>query len=596
MALLISGCLSVLAWFLTLSKHLFRTAPLYTVSSVVVLLLSQVFQIAAFLLPLKVMILLGSYNVPRYFPQILAGVERERLILLLAVAAVVLYLAHLLMDFIGAALARNGSVKVIEFELEGETGEKRQRIALNLYRRFVIVLGGATFCLVVMAFLGAFRLATLGIIVSYFVGVIVLSELLFICVPRLLEYALAQFARLIDILSASGFLLVFSSLVVDFLYGHPEGLLLGILALLLSRQMFSRLAMALKNLERLYLAREKTSAALLRPKSLIDESYQDDEEEDALSPGLLDGGPVPGRKARSHKPYWDMVSPEQSGPLLKEMLAKLGASIVDVNQLDAGLRGQLLLHVIGKNSDQVTTHFLFRLFHNNHTQSAMREVELLSVYPGGLCQELLTNTECNNFQAHLYGWVDDAVPVSDALSMRACREIAFIESSAWAVPHKLLQAGNRSSLVERCNHELWLRCQVFSRWMDRETQRLIDSFVIAPERLSNVLGELPLRVYNPDLRPGHVYATKSGFKVAWWGGWYLEPVGSGWPLELGFDRFSTVYDSVCNRCEELRSIPVLQVYIAALAFDFERLCNEGFYLDAFARLREIHSFLEQLER
>ncbi|XLY90016.1 hypothetical protein ACK8QS_09380 [Ectopseudomonas mendocina] len=590
----------VLVWFSALTKRLLRVAPAYTASSVVVLLLSQIFQIAAFLLPLKVMILLGSHGVPRYFPGVLAGVERERLILLLAAAAVVLYLAHLFMDFIGATLARKVSARIIEFELEEAAEERLQRVALNLYRRFIVVVGGATFGLMVMLFFGVYRPATLVVIVSYFIVVMVLAELLFVCFPRLLEHALAQFARLIDILSASGFLLVFGSLVVSFLYGGQEGLLLGILALLLSRQMFSRLAMALKNLERLYRDREKAFAALLRPQGLSDELYQEDDDEDVWSPGLLDGGLVasarPSGKVRSVRPYWDMVAPQKCGPLLTEMLAVVGATTVAVKQLDAGLRGQLLLHVVGQNSDQASAHFLFRLFHNNHAQAAMRAAELLSVYTGELAPSLLTTTVCNNYPAHLYRWPEDWSLVNDAQSIRECRERVFIDFGLWSVPHSLMHSGSRSGLLERCSQELWLRCQAFSRWMDEETKSIVDEFVKSPGRLFSALSELPLRVYNPDVNIGHVYVSASGFKVTYWGGWRLEPIGSGWPLELGFSRLENVFNEMRGRCEELRSLSVLQVNLAALAFEFERLCDEGTYLLAFARLREIDVVLKQLGR
>src|SRR5690606_16035851 len=116
----IAGCSSVLAWLSSFIGRLLRLAPWQVVTSILVSLCSQLFQIVAFLLPLKVMILLGSPGVPRYFPQFLSVIERERLILLLAGVAVLSYLIHLLMDYIGATLARVGSERLIVHAQEGE--------------------------------------------------------------------------------------------------------------------------------------------------------------------------------------------------------------------------------------------------------------------------------------------------------------------------------------------------------------------------------------------------------------------------------------------------------------------------------------------
>jgi hypothetical protein len=556
-----------------------------------------VLQIAAFLLPLKVMILLGSQRIPSYFPQALANIERESLILILASAAVVLYLAHLAMDYVGAILAGQGSRKLILEPLAGEAGGKQQKIALNLYRRFIVVVSGGAFGFAVLLFFFFFRPVALGVVLAYLVGVILLVEFLFLCAPALHQHALIQFSRLIDVISACGFLLVFGSLVMSFLYGSSEGLLLGILVLLLCRQMFSRLAMALKSIERLYREREKALPALLGSRGRLDD-YEEDNEDDDL-PGLLDGGSSAviraNHKARPHRPYWDMVAPPRCRQLLNEILAADGAVVAEVEQLDAGLRGQLLLHVVGQGGPQSSVHYLFRLFHNNHAPAANRAAELLMVYQARHAPVLLATDEREGFPAHLYNWDADALLVVDSCSINECREQLFAELGAWPVPKELQCTEGQLTLVRRCNRDMWLRCQAFSRWMDHETRGLVDAFVEAPDRLSLALSDLPLRIYNPDVEAGHVYKSALGYKVAWWGGWRVEPIGCGWPLALGFERFTQVFAGIREQCVDLKALSASQVYLAALAFEFEARCEVGAYVAAFERLKEIRDVLEQLE-
>jgi hypothetical protein len=127
-----------------------------------------------------------------------------------------------------------------------------------------------------------------------------------------------------------------------------------------------------------------------------------------------------------------------------------------------------------------------------------------------------------------------------------------------------------------------------------DTRQLVDDFVCKPQRLSKALSRLPLRLYNPDILAGRVYHTTEGYKVTWWGRWAVEPIGSGWPLELGYERLDQAFADACSNCEALLEFSPLQVRLAALAFAFEAQCSLGGYIRAFALLLQVRDALDAL--
>jgi hypothetical protein len=588
-------------------------------------LFSQLFQIVAFLLPLKVMILLGSPRVPGYFPRFLVGIERERLILLLAGVAVLLYLLHLLMEFVGATLARVGSDRLIALPQQGEELARQRKVALSLYQSLVTVTSGSAFAIGVWIFLGVFNPLLLVVVLGYFVTVFLVAAWLLSSVPALLERAQVQFRRVIDVLSACGFLLVFGFLVAGFLYGDAEGLLLGILTLLLCRQMFSRLAMALKGVERLYAHRER-ALRMLGGEQM--EDFDDELPEDFLdrpdeSAALLDGGneglvrdpslaqrPVASAAdaavrqrlstlLASERPlFWRMVDKPSCSSWMQQALAALGVGGRDVHveQVDAGRKGELALYLRCGGAEHETGHYLFKMFNRKQTMGVSRGAALLEFYPGSSAVKLRTAIKREGIAAHLYDWSESARQPEDIQTLLTCREQAFIEACSWPVPEALQVGRQSASLAQRCTPSLLARCQAFSRWLDADTRQLVDAFAAAPLRLQRALEQIPLRLHNPDITLDNVYVLGGAPKVLRWENWTMEPVGSGWPLELGLERLDQVFARARESSEDLLSLSTLQVRLAALAFAFEERCARWAYLEAFALLGEIRDTLDALER
>jgi hypothetical protein len=225
-----------------------------------------------------------------------------------------------------------------------------------------------------------------------------------------------------------------------------------------------------------------------------------------------------------------------------------------------------------------------------------RAAALLSSYPGEDAVGLRAVIERDGFAAHLFDWAEKAHPLEDVQVLYACREQTFIDSCTWPTPEWLLGESGSGNLVSRCNAELWARCQAFSRWLNDDVRQLVDALAADPLRLQRALGGLPMCLHNPDLTLDNIYVLEGAPKVLRWENWTLEPIGSGWPLELGLERLDQAFARACESSEEVRSLCVLQVRLAALAFAFEERCARWSYLEAFALLGELRDTLDALDR
>ncbi len=95
---MIRDILDSLKWSSRLGAKFLWAVPTATSGVVLFTLVSQLSMLLAFFLPLKVIILLGSDGIPRYFPPAFEQFDRDALIVWLSIATVAFYALYLLAD------------------------------------------------------------------------------------------------------------------------------------------------------------------------------------------------------------------------------------------------------------------------------------------------------------------------------------------------------------------------------------------------------------------------------------------------------------------------------------------------------------------
>lgn len=100
-------------WMYSVANKITRIIPGLTLTIILLTLAAQISLLAASFLPLKAIILIGSPNIPSYFPEYLKEFERKDLFLLLCSTAALFYVLYLLSEALIKKLTKLGSERLI---------------------------------------------------------------------------------------------------------------------------------------------------------------------------------------------------------------------------------------------------------------------------------------------------------------------------------------------------------------------------------------------------------------------------------------------------------------------------------------------------
>jgi len=257
---LIRDILDSLKWSSRLGAKFFWAVPTSTSTVVVATLISQVGVLLAFFLPLKVIILLGSDGIPRYFPPAFGQVDRDSLIIGLSAATIAFYLVHLFAERVVKFGAARGAQHLLKRHRKFILFENQDIIASQAYQRYAEAFAGAVFVgLSVLALSVLYPEVTVMLLAYIALGgafIVTVAELR----PSFCDLLNQQLDEILRLLAGIGFLLTFAWLVVDFLFREPPGLISAVIALLLSRQMLNKLVSSTGQLRKLYTQRDKLDA------------------------------------------------------------------------------------------------------------------------------------------------------------------------------------------------------------------------------------------------------------------------------------------------------------------------------------------------
>src|SRR5699024_6821580 len=159
--------LSSLKWLKSLSAKVFRVVPGGTSFIVFMTLISQITAMLASFIPLKVVIMLGSDGIPRYFPASFAQLDRDVLIAELSVGMLGFFVLHLLAEKSIAWVTGISTSRLLEKSQKLVLFENQDELAANAYHRYSRALASGVFILLALTGLGWFYLSMSLAIVGY---------------------------------------------------------------------------------------------------------------------------------------------------------------------------------------------------------------------------------------------------------------------------------------------------------------------------------------------------------------------------------------------------------------------------------------------
>lgn len=563
---LIVGIAQSLSWSLSLGNKFFRVVPGCTGITVIATIFSQFFLLAGFLLPLKVVLLLGADHVPHYFPMFLQAVGRDRLIILLSVVSVIFYLLHLITAKVVDYCSKFGAEKLLAKSKKMAIFENQEDIALRGYQRYSQSL--ASFCFLLICLLGMlfFYSALALVIFVYFIISIAVVGLALSTVSSFKKRILDSLGALPKILGGIGFLFSFAFIVFDYLAGHSPGLLIAVISLLLARQLFGRVSSLIKDQYDLYRQKAQLSA-------------------------LFFHGNIFQAEAKSKtRGMWPLIEPNIREQWVGKVVAEtLGLPKVGFSShwVQMGLPDVLCYLVKVKLDSGLEKDLLVKLFNVNRSSWAKHEATLLTTQDNipalpFLCATTVEGMNCHVFEATDYRCCTGVETAKAQMDFRAA--LAACSPSTSLVS---LYIRSRTRLWQRLDDDLLCRLE----WLLRGDSDpvLFDRFRSVLQNMRQTLENLPHSIFVQDVRPGMLWISPDGsFVLANWGRWEFEPLGTRWTFtDKEADRIAGFFRGVQSARHPEEVVSISQLKFSALIYDFVFFMQRARYIEAYGLIEKI---------
>ena len=560
--------LGSLHWLASVYAVVTRATPLLATSATLLSVLTHVLMVASFLLPLKVILLVGAEGMPWYLRDIFPTIGKDELVAVLVLSAIAAYALYLLSKYLGGLTVEAGARIILAGAHKIPMFENQQDLAAGFYRRLCDAGGALLFVVLGM---------TAGMLVYptafWLLGAVLFLELLIALVlsqhGTFAGWLDRQYGQVFAVGTSVAFFAVFLYLILDMLRAPDTNLILAIATVLLLRQILLRLTALLHD-----------SVALVRNHRRIDSlfrahSYMDSTAHDT-----------------SHD-FWHLLDHDRRNKWLAHALAETAASDLAPSEslwCQLGVPNVAGLWVRPKTrEDRPAGTYLVKLFGKGRRADAMHEASLLS-------GEWATALPAP--------WFQGALPIghyhclvyctgSDKLSVPEATQAALLQaiSRAWQVPPP-------TSLVDQYYRS---RPPLARRIGPRTTDHLhrvadsaqqhhdVADFQRALPHIQSVLTRLPVYVHNPDMGGDALRVDADGNAAClYWGRWSIEPVGAGWPVTpRPLERLDDYLRTTAPNRADIHGTPSEHVRLAALMFAFTRRYNRQAFASALELLPSI---------
>ena len=561
--MLFASILAALKWYYSFGTKFLRVAPFATSLVVILTVVSQISLLLAFFLPLKVVLLLGAPETPNYFPEALKSLDRTPLVLLLSISAAGFYLLYMLSERIISVLTNRGANRLLAKSRKITLFENQQEVAAKGYQRYTRCLAGLFFIGLVFTVLAFIYPAILLLIFGYVFFTFCFMGLVFEFNSIAREKIKKGYSGIVKALAAIGFLVSFGFIVFQIVMGMTVGLLIAVISLLLSRQVYNRLASFITDVGELYSQRIKLNALFFHGQVLL----RDDR--------FKDGS------------FWELFNPVERDKWIKQAVDNLLAIEYAAFQTQWFQSGVPDVVAYTVSFDNGKANYLLKLFNRNRESVASHEATLLTEISNIPSLPLIALGDVNGFRCHIH-----SLPKVKKISTR------HVKSKSWEVMISLASITLPVALIERYRRSkpyIWQRVNAHMAERltlavtDQRTSDLVEAFGRRLMKIQAQLQSSPLVVVNPDLNVDTLFIANEGSVVAaHWGRWSIEPMGFGWPTQE--NALNVIVQSVM-RDNDLPLTSPDTLKLAALMAAFERFYVKQQYQSAIDLLPDIFSCL-----
>jgi len=554
-------------WSLSLLSKIFKVAPYHAAIVMLLSMASQVLLLLAFFIPLKVVILIGSDGIPRYFPESLVSYGKEGLIITLAALSVVLYIIYIIADRLVYLLADAGARALLDRSNKLVMYANQEEIARQLFQRFLVMISSLFFSFFALAGIW-FINPNLAYMVLGLIVVIIVAMMI-MCNQSGRARGYIYELRSVFLNSSAGllFLGAFGFIVFSFIYTKTSGVYVSIVSLLLVRQMSQRLSQGILDGITLSSQRMQISSLFFHSQPLVGASLQEDRNK-----------------------IWEVVGTARRHDLAEAVLKQIMQRVYKADNfcwVETGIFGTVAYEVDVVSSKESFRCFI-KVFDKGRGSTSQHESKLLSTFRRSEIPafEFLGAANYSGYCVHVF----KSFPTSsvELVEQNVCG--CEVISGLWAldVPSSLVDVFSRSkpSLLDRIKKEdiKHLSLAAVSDAEYESVAQVVEFF----DSIREVIRSLPLCVYNPELNMSTMRKCEGRIVVLHWGAWCLEPVGAGWFFR---DNEHKLIESYLAKARvgriALSHVETVDVKLASLVFALEFYCRRQSFRAAIDLLQPI---------
>jgi len=540
-----------LGWFATTVRSILAIQPWKTSRLVTISLLSQVGIIVAFVLPLKVIIMLGSPRIPRYFPDWFHNYARDELIYGLSATALAFYLVHLASERSIAQGLEAVSKQLVDRVDKITTRPNQSETARSAYEGIIGSLSGMAFFTLASIALGFLYPSLLIVLAVFLLAATSATFYLGQVHERTRQYLHDSLTNYLGSAYAIGFLSMFGFVVADFLLPiAPPGLIFALFGFVMGRQILAGASASIQNVVKIY-----------RSRRVIEDMFFH--------------GPAAALDSPKKNQFWSTLHPGIRDRWLQAVIEEIvDEKYSDINSKwhQTGSRGIAAFEVEALVGTSVADRLLVRTFDTSRIGQATREHTLLSIDPPPSFAPLLVGTaDIGTHHVHVFDWQDmsafneenprQVTRFFNRLLLELELSDSFVERYSRTLPY----------IWQRINVQLIRRLRVAAGSSHIE---ILDHLEHCLEDLLQILRSLPLQVVLSRVSLEDVSVRgETDLVLTSWTHWHLEPVGCGWPIKNKEDKAALLaaIDEAAAARPELTTADPAAILVAAHAYELERL-------------------------
>jgi len=567
---MIRDIIETVNWLLRLTVRFLKGAPGATTLVILLSLLMQALTMVAFLLPIKVIMILSSPKIPSFFPDAYSQVDRDTLVISLGAIALTCFF---LIFFVKRGIKFASQLAVTELQEDAQKitlFPNQNTIASNAYLKYSELLANLVFSVIAIAVLFYLYTDVAILLLAYITLSFALLPLIAGFSPSLHQVLMTHTHSVAGNVNNVGFFVVFIFVVIDFLYDTPPSFFIAMLSMIIIRRLLSLLAASINKAVSLQKQKQKINALFFHHKPFVLSAETETES------------------------FWTLFNHGLTNDWLKEIISKVSEgepSLSSVNWLQTQETHQLVLNISLTNQARS---FLIKLFDKKFTHLASHEASLIELHPSNLpCPPLLLVTTVSGYPCHLFEITGlETIPKEKIKDQTISLQKQLLNTRP---PTQLLQQYKRSKRT------LWQRLDtsmlnVLSTVANLEQASLIAQAKKAFPDIKNRIKSLPFTVSLPSEKARRGLLLESPANVTYtasWESWTFEPIGYGWktndmPLKTLEKELTQAY----NSSPLLRGIPFENIMLACLIAEFEKKINLVQYYDAISLLDHVLSIIK----